>query len=769
MLVSTDITDDHIVFDHDYIHGLGYPYRLQFAISLEGSNTAVVNSYIDELNAWKDNDTTEVEYESYGIYSTVGPGPARIDNNYLSVVGIAVFSPDDTGGNTTNPSDYQVTHNYFFQDPKYRPGSPTSDGHVYDNRDVIELKRGQRWLIDGNIFDGNFSSIQGGGVIMISPRPGPYIPPLETTMQISDVTVSNNIFRNVPNGVCIAGHNDYPQTGQIVTTRRVKVSNNLFQDIDGSEVSSTGSFPNGEDGYMGIVLWGPEDVVFDHNTGYHSTGNAPAAMFFDGDPTETPGVNLQFTNNLVWDHDGLALNSQGGTSGTIALNDEFQKLTTSGVAPAWNVQGNTFMGTNEAPAYPANNLWVADDTIVGFADPGNGDYSITDTGLKGTGTDGSDPGVNMSALSAATVNTITGGNVSRTFAPPVISNVAATNVTSSEATISWTTDTLSNSQVQYGLTTSYGQDSAVSDGSGVSIHAVKAENLSASTTYHYVVQSTDLHGNSSVSADQVFTTSAAPPPVISGISASATQTGAMISWKTNTLSNSQVQYGLTASYGQSSAVSGGSGVTAHAVVLSSLSSGTSYHYAVRSTDSHGSSSVSADQALTTSAPPPPVISGITASVTQTGATISWKTNTLSNSQVQYGLTTSYGQSSAVSGGSGVTAHAVVLSSLSSGTSYHYAVRSTDSHGNLSVSADQAFTTSAPPPPVISGITASVTQTGATISWKTNTLSNSQVQYGLTTSYGQSSAVSGGSGGHRTRGCLVELIFGYDLPLCGEEH
>src|SRR5207244_1326344 len=58
---------------------------------------------------------------------------------------------------------------------------------------------------------------------------------------------------------------------------------------------------------------------------------------------------------------------------------------------------------------------------------------------------------------------------------------------------------------------------------------------------------------------------------------------------------------------------------------------------------------------------PPVISAVTASsITTSGATISWTTDEASDSQVDYGLTTAYGTSSALNG-SLVTSHSVVLS------------------------------------------------------------------------------------------------------------
>lgn len=92
--------------------------------------------------------------------------------------------------------------------------------------------------------------------------------------------------------------------------------------------------------------------------------------------------------------------------------------------------------------------------------------------------------------------------------PPVISNIAATGISSSSATITWATDELSNSTVEYGLTTSYG--GTVSNANNVTSHSIALSGLSAGTLYHYRVSSTDAAGNSATSADNTFTTS--PPP-----------------------------------------------------------------------------------------------------------------------------------------------------------------------------------------------------------------------------------------------------------------
>ena len=90
----------------------------------------------------------------------------------------------------------------------------------------------------------------------------------------------------------------------------------------------------------------------------------------------------------------------------------------------------------------------------------------------------------------------------------------------------------------------------------------------------------------------------------------------------------------------------------------------------------------------------PVVTGTTASaVTSSGASIAWTTNEPSDTQVEYGVTTAYGNSTTLNS-SLVTAHTVTLSGLTPGTLYHFRVRSRDAAGNLAVSGDYTFSTSA---------------------------------------------------------------------------
>ena len=94
---------------------------------------------------------------------------------------------------------------------------------------------------------------------------------------------------------------------------------------------------------------------------------------------------------------------------------------------------------------------------------------------------------------------------------------------------------------------------------------------------------------------------------------------------------------------------------------------------------------------TDTTPPSITLGPNVSSVTTIGVSITWSTDETSTSIVDYGLTTSYGQTK--SDASLVTAHTIALSALTAGTLYHYRVVSRDAAGNTVSSTDKTFTTS----------------------------------------------------------------------------
>ena len=81
---------------------------------------------------------------------------------------------------------------------------------------------------------------------------------------------------------------------------------------------------------------------------------------------------------------------------------------------------------------------------------------------------------------------------------PTIAEVGASGITTSGATITWTTDEPATSQVEYGLTAAYGYATSL-DKNRITSHSVTLSELEAGTTYYYGVVSVDKAGNQATS------------------------------------------------------------------------------------------------------------------------------------------------------------------------------------------------------------------------------------------------------------------------------
>jgi hypothetical protein len=89
---------------------------------------------------------------------------------------------------------------------------------------------------------------------------------------------------------------------------------------------------------------------------------------------------------------------------------------------------------------------------------------------------------------------------------------------------------------------------------------------------------------------------------------------------------------------------------------------------------------------------PPIISNIEIKeITYTSVTITWRTNEPTDSFVENGKTTDYGNF-AGNPKESKTFHSVTLTSLIPSTTYHFRVLGKDSYGNLGHSSDKTFTT-----------------------------------------------------------------------------
>ncbi|MBI2850823.1 MAG: polysaccharide lyase family 7 protein [Chloroflexi bacterium] len=91
--------------------------------------------------------------------------------------------------------------------------------------------------------------------------------------------------------------------------------------------------------------------------------------------------------------------------------------------------------------------------------------------------------------------------------PPTLSNVTASGISDTSATITWQTNEAADSFIDYGPSATYG--SSQSAPTLVGSHSLTLTGLAPATAYHYRVTSRDAAGNTAVTGDLTFTTAAA--------------------------------------------------------------------------------------------------------------------------------------------------------------------------------------------------------------------------------------------------------------------
>ena len=272
--------------------------------------------------------------------------------------------------------------------------------------------------------------------------------------------------------------------------------------------------------------------------------------------------------------------------------------------------------------------------------------------------------------------------------PLQISAVTSGNITETTAIITWTTDEFSNSTVNYGNATP--PVNAASDSGFVTAHVINLTDLTPGTLYYYEVVSTNEAGNVTIVDNNggfyyTFTTDPYPP-TISGITVgNITDTSAIITWTTDRLADSTINYGNTSLLGLTAYDS--NFLFDHSVTLTGLTPDTFYYFDVASTNLYGNTTFDTNGGEFynfTTMMSPPSISGVNASdITDTLATIIWTTDQLANSTVNYGTSTSLGFTIPDSNLS--YSHTINLTGLTPNTLYYYEITATNTEGRTAVS------------------------------------------------------------------------------------
>ncbi|MBI3505089.1 MAG: S8 family serine peptidase [Proteobacteria bacterium] len=308
--------------------------------------------------------------------------------------------------------------------------------------------------------------------------------------------------------------------------------------------------------------------------------------------------------------------------------------------------------------------------------------------------------------------------------PPTVSNAAAAGITSSSATITWTTNEAADSQVEYGTTTGYGS-STVLDASMVTSHSAGITGLAANTLYHYRILSRDVAGRLTTTGDFTFTTLSLPTVSITSPSGGATVGGTSVSLAVSVnASVVGVQYKLDGSNLGSETTTSPFGATWNTTTASNAS----HSLTAVARDAQGNTATSAGVSVTVDNAAPIISAVAGAGVSNSSASVSWTTDHAADTQIDYGTTASYGSQTSLNLVL-TTSHSQGITGLSVNTLYHYRVRSRDSGNRLSLSNDGTLSTFANAPAALTFIQQSSGSAIAT--WQENgNPSDTEYEFGL---------------------------------------
>jgi hypothetical protein len=435
---STSQLPSALAFDRCYVHGdpvLG----ARRGIAMNSATTAVFDSYFSDFKDSAD---------SQAIGGWNGSGPYKIVNNYLEAASenIMFGGMDPTIPNLI-PSDIEIRQNFITKPLSWYPNDPSYDGSRWTVKNALELKNAQRVLVDGNVLEHVWNAAQPGFIIVLTPVNQSGGCPWCT---VQDLTFTNNVIRHSSGGFNIVGRQS--STG---IQQRVKIENNLFDDIDPTH------WGNGNGTFL-LVQNGVSDLVVNHNT----LAFSPVNVVDVTGPNVSP--SFVFTNTIVT-HGTYGVRSYSTIEGTATLNTWF---------PGSVFDRNVVFGSPTiASRYPADNFFPASVSDVGFVNPVvGGDFELSATSpFKNGATDGKDIGIDGDALYSALSATDGGTAGGNTFSPPTPTPTASPTPTPTPAP-----DTVAPS-----VTITSPSSGAMVAG-GITVAIAATDNVGVATTKYYV-------------------------------------------------------------------------------------------------------------------------------------------------------------------------------------------------------------------------------------------------------------------------------------------
>ncbi len=326
------------------------------------------------------------------------------------------------------------------------------------------------------------------------------------------------------------------------------------------------------------------------------------------------------------------------------------------------------------------------------------------------------PEVALNKLSDEQLNSVDSlEKLSGFISAPVLSGQPSMDIGATEATISWTTDIDSNSQIAFAPSNRYNSDAdepyyqIVGDANEMTAdHEVNIHGLLPDTSYHFQLRSKPRIGPTALSRDYTFTTGIETLSIVSFFTQIISNEEVVFKWVTNKESDSVVKFspyhGNTVAVDEQKIVKDNSQLVIHELTISEFEAGIYYDIELRSNDDEGNLATETLLHFSTSEDDlPPIISHVKADSTvfldrsnKTQTIISWITNEPSSSQVFYqeGV---HGSQVDLSEFTDLNInytkeHVMVITKFKPGIVYSFRVTSIDSGGSSSLSKTHTFMT-----------------------------------------------------------------------------
>lgn len=355
---SGDHHPHHFIIERCYLHGDPLVGGRR-GIIMNSAYTAVVDSYLSDFKM--------EGADSQAIIGWDGTGPFSITNNYLEAAGENVmFGGADPTVTDRVPADIEIKGNHFAKPLSWMPGNTEYQKTNWSIKNLFELKNARRVLVEGNLFEYNWIAAQNGYAILFTVRNQNGKAPWSV---VEDISFSSNVIQHVANGINILGHDDINASQQ---TRRILVSNNLFDDVGW----------NHEGGTLMQLLEGVAHLTIEHNTAL----NTDKIIASDGVPHQWTAIQ----NNIVM-HNQYGIIGTGTGVGLPTLEHYFHSV---------KMQGNVVVGGSKN-LYPAGNSFPVNLAAVGFTDTATGDYRLHQESSYISNDDKPDIGVDFSRLCLA--------------------------------------------------------------------------------------------------------------------------------------------------------------------------------------------------------------------------------------------------------------------------------------------------------------------------------------------------------------------------------